>query len=289
MKVINLIPLFIMMFLLSCKESDKEKITRLMLEWQGKEVQFPSKMIFTKLGSDTVDYQIPQTEYKILVYVDSIGCTSCKLQLDKWKEFIAKLDSSTGGAVPVLFFFQSEDLHEIKYILKRDGFDLPVNLDSRDELNKLNHFSNDLNFQTFLLDKNNRIKVIGNPIHNLNIRDLYLNTITKGSTRILNPVLTTVEIPLTEIDLGSFPENETKKVDFIIKNTGNYPLLLKGATSSCACTIVEINRQQAPPKGELKLTVQYKPDQRGDFLRTVSLFINSVNSPIVLTITGRVR
>lgn len=276
------------MFLFSCKETDKERITRLMLEWQGREVHFPSKMTFTKFGLDTVDYQIPQSEYKILVYVDSLGCTSCKLQLDKWKEFIAKLDSTTQGIVPVLFFFQSDDLRDIKYILKRDGFGLPVNIDSNDELNKLNHFSNDLNFQTFLLDKNNCIKIIGNPIHNLNVRDLYLNAVKRGGTRFQNPVLTTVEIPSMEMDLGSFSEKETKKVDFTINNTGNYPLFLKGTTSSCDCTTVEINPKQAPPKGELKLTIQYKPDQKGDFLRTVSVFINSVNSPIVLTITGRV-
>ena len=110
-----------------------------------------------------------------------------------------------------------------------------------------------------------------------------------GDIEIKNPVLTTVDIPITEIDLGSFSKNETKEVDFIIKNTGNYPLFLKGTTNSCDCTTTESNRQQVPPKGELKLTIKYKPDQKGDFLRTVSVFINSVNSPIVLTITGSVR
>lgn len=277
------------MFLFSCKETDKERITRIMLEWQGREVQFPSKMTFTKFGLDTVDYHIPQSEYKILLYVDSIGCTSCKLQLAKWKELIVTLDSATGGSVPVLFFFQSNNVREIKYLLKRAGFDLPVCIDSNDELNKLNNFSSDPLFQTFLLDKNNRVKLIGNPIHNLKVRDIYINAITNGDIEIKNPVLTTVDIPTTEIDLGSFSKNETKEVDFIIKNTGNYPLFLKGSTSSCDCTTTKSDRRQVPPKEELKLTIQYKPDQKGDFLRTVSVFINSVNSPIVLTITGSVR
>ena len=289
MKVLNLIPIFILLFIFSCKESDKERITRLMVQWQGKEVQFPSKMMFTKFASDTVDYQIPESDYKIVVYVDSIGCTSCKLQLAKWKELIVTLDSATGGSVPVLFFFQSNNVREIKYLLKRAGFDLPVCIDSNDELNKLNNFSSDPLFQTFLLDKNNRVKVIGNPIHNLKVRDIYINAITNGDIEIKNPVLTTVDIPITEIDLGSFSKNETKEVDFIIKNTGNYPLFLKGTTNSCDCTTTESNRQQVPPKGELKLTIKYKPDQKGDFLRTVSVFINSTNSPIVLTITGTVR
>ena len=166
---------------------------------------------------------------------------------------------------------------------------MPVCIDSNDELNKLNNFSSDPLFQTFLLDKNNRVKVIGNPIHNLKVRDIYINAITNGDIEIKNPVLTTVDIPTTEIDLGSFSKNETKEVDFIIKNTGNYPLFLKGTTNSCDCTTTKSDRRQVPPKEELKLTIQYKPDQKGDFLRTVSVFVNSVNSPIVLTITGSVR
>lgn len=47
------------------------------------EYNFPSKMRFTKFASDTVDYQIPVSNYKIVVYVDSLDCTSCKLQLAK--------------------------------------------------------------------------------------------------------------------------------------------------------------------------------------------------------------
>ncbi|MEA4808415.1 hypothetical protein SDC9_61985 [bioreactor metagenome] len=276
----------------SCQSEQKEKekhIALLVNEWQGKEIKFPKNLIFTRYLTDTIDFQIPQSEYKILVFVDSLGCTNCKLQLSKWKEFIAILDSTTGGSVPVIFFFQSKNFREIKYILKREEFDLPVIIDSNDELNNLNHFPNDLHFQSHLLDKNNCVKVIGNPVHNLKVRDLYLNTITKGGSEIHNPVLTTVDIPITEIDLGSFSKNETKEVDFIIKNIGNYPLFLKGTTSSCDCTTTESDRQQVPPKGELKLTIQYKPDQKGDFLRTVSVFINSTNSPIVLTITGTVR
>lgn len=31
-------------------------------------------------------------------------------------------------------------------------------------------------FQTFLLDRDNQVKVIGSPVYNLGIRDLYLDT-----------------------------------------------------------------------------------------------------------------
>ena len=135
-------------FLFSCQKTPQEHITQLVEEWQGKEVRFPETPVFTRQLSDTVDYRIPETEYKVLVYVDSIGCTSCKLQLPKWKEFITYVDSVSGGQVPFLFFFQSKDNKELRYILKRDNFRLPVCVDSQNEFGKLNRFPSEQMFQS---------------------------------------------------------------------------------------------------------------------------------------------
>ena len=39
-------------------------------------------------------------------------------------------------------------------------------------MNNLNKFPADITFQTFLLDKNNKVVVLGNPIHNIAVNDL---------------------------------------------------------------------------------------------------------------------
>ena len=164
MKTLNLIILVLFPIFFSCKNEHKEKekhISQLVNEWQGKQILFPENAIFTRYLTDTTDYQIPQSDYKILVYIDSIGCTSCKLQLPKWKELIEYTDSMTQGKVPFLFFFHPKDNKEIRYLLKRDGFNLPVCIDREDLLNKLNKFPADITFQTFLLDKNNKVTVLG--------------------------------------------------------------------------------------------------------------------------------
>lgn len=116
---------------ISCNGGKKEKIVRLVEEWQGKTILFPGQMVFTSY-QDTVGYHIPEAEYKILVYIDAIGCTNRKLQLPKWKALIRQTDSITGGKVP------------------------------------------------FLLDRENRVVVIGNPIHNGAVCDLYLKEITEN-------------------------------------------------------------------------------------------------------------
>ena len=73
-----------------------------MKEWEQKEILFPKEMYFTTMLRDTTYYNL-QSEYKILAYVDSIGCTSCKLQLSQWAKFIAELNS-VDIKIPILFF-----------------------------------------------------------------------------------------------------------------------------------------------------------------------------------------
>ena len=162
MKTVLLYILLITAFF-SCDNEQKEKekqILQLVNEWQGKQIVFPENTVFTRYLTDTTNYQIPQSEYKVLIYVDSIGCTSCKLQLHKWKELIEYTDSVTQNKVPFLFFFHPKDAKEIRYLLKRDGFDRPICIDLDDRLNKLNKFPADMTFQTFLLDKNNKVTVL---------------------------------------------------------------------------------------------------------------------------------
>ena len=90
--------------LCSCKESEKEKIARLVREWDGKEISFPSHSVFTIQGKDTIDFSFADAEYKIVTYVDSVGCTSCKLQLPRWKEFMHEVDSLAQGKCPCVLF-----------------------------------------------------------------------------------------------------------------------------------------------------------------------------------------
>ena len=272
----------------SCQNPAKDHITQLVEEWQGKEVRFPENPVFTRQLSDTVDYRIPETEYKVLVYVDSIGCTSCKLQLPQWKEFIAYVDSVSGGKIPFLFFFQSKDNKELRYILKRDNFRLPVCVDSQNEFGKLNRFPSEQMFQTFLLDKDNRVKVIGNPIHNLSVKELYLKEI-EGIKETEALALTQLVPDREEYDMGIVAENETKKQKVLLKNTGDVPFIIKGITTSCDCTTAEYDWKEIAPNEQKEMVVSYKAEQPSDFWRTVTVYGNISGQALTLSFVGRVE
>ena len=78
-----------------------------------------------------------------------VGCTSCKLQLPRWKELVKEVDSLTNGNVPFLFYFHPKDMKELRYLTRRDGFAYPISFDEKDDFNRLTHFPSEMMFQTF--------------------------------------------------------------------------------------------------------------------------------------------
>ena len=279
--------LLLLSLLTACKENNKEKFALLVQEWQGKEIVFPQNMAFTRFVTEPVDYRIPDAEYKVLVYVDSVGCTSCKLQLPKWQELIAHVDSATNGNVPFIFVFQSKDDRELRYILKCDNFDRPVCIDRNNRFDELNQFPQDITFQTFLLDKDNKVKVIGNPVHNLAVRDLYLKQIT-GMQYQEALSKTTLETDKAEYDLGTVKEGTTKKQTVTVRNTGTSVFKLKGFTTSCDCTEATCDWKELQPGESGTVTVSYEAEQPGEFYRTVEIYGNIPNNSLMVSFIGKV-
>lgn len=83
---------------LSC--TDAKSYVSVVEQWNNREIKFPTNLTYTIRGKDTINF-LSASEYKILSYVDSIGCISCKLQLSQWGKLINMVDSAK---LPVVFF-----------------------------------------------------------------------------------------------------------------------------------------------------------------------------------------
>lgn len=291
MRIDTYILLLVSLFVFSsCHETGKEHISQLVSDWQGKEIVFPPHLVFTRYVTDTTDYRIPQSEYKVLIYVDSMGCTSCKLQLPKWKKFIQEVDSASGKHIPFLFFFHPKDHKEIRYLLRRDKIDFPVCIDTDDRLNKQNRFPSDITFQTFLLDKDNKVAVIGNPIHNGLVKNLYLEQITGRESPAKKLPQTTAEVTTSEIDFGTFDKVEIKKVSVEVRNTGQSPLVILDVNTTCGCTAATYDKRPAAPGETLKVELTMTPKDTGFFDEIVTIQYNSTNNqPVKVKLKGTVR
>ena len=278
-----------LLMLVACQDKQREDITSLLREWNGKTVQFPEKMFFTIRGNDTVDYSI-EGKYKILSYVDSTGCTSCKLGLKEWSKYIAQMDSITDGSVKFLFFFFPKDGTEIFQILRIDKFETPICIDNEDALNKLNRFPQDERFQTLLLNESNRVLAMGNPIHNPKVKDLYLKII-QGKDTDMEPAkpMTTVSINQNSADMGTFDWQQEQTATFTLSNTGDKLLAIEMIDTSCGCITVDYKQEPVHPGGSVTLHVSYKAEQPEYFSKTVTVYCNAEGAPIRLTVSGNAK
>ena len=275
--------------LASCSESREEAMLRLVNEWKDKSVIIPVRSVFTVQGKDVVDFNYRDAEYKILVYTDSIGCTSCKLQLPKWKRMIAEVDSLTGGRVPFLFYFHPKDSKELRFYLRRDNFTYPVCFEEDDYINRLNRFPSDMTFQTMLLNKENKVVAIGSPVLNPKIKDLYLEIIT-GKKRVgADKSVTTVSMDQSEKNFGNIPLNEKREHIFMLVNTGNRPLVIYDVVTSCGCTKAEYGKEPVRPGETLELKVIYNAEDKGRFRKNLTVYCNAEDSPLKLTVVGVVE
>lgn len=281
-----LVCLCVMPMFASCAESDKERLSRLVSEWEGKEILFPAHSTFTIQGKDTVDFVFKDVDYKIVTYVDSAGCTSCKLQLHRWKQLIAEVDSLADGGVPFLFYFHPKDRKELRYLTIREGFIYPVCFDEKDDFNRLNRFPNEMMFQTFLLDKENKVVALGNPVLSPKMKELYLKLITGNQESKQTEIVTEVSVNQTEIDFGRFPKTEKQERSFVLTNAGEQLLVVHDVVTSCGCTKVEYSKQPVRPGETLELKVIYEAEDTGHFNKTVTVYCNVENSPLRLKVKG---
>jgi hypothetical protein len=182
MKKVFLFALLFSICMSSCEEyKQRRQVKKIINTWMNKQVQIPDNYQCNILGKDTSSTtcaELLRKPYKVLLYADSTGCLDCKFKIFTWKQLIHEADSLFPNQVGFLIFIQPKDKKELQYILKWDRMDSPVFIDEDNTINKRNHFPEQLQFQCFLLDKENKIIGIGNPALNPEIWGLYKRQIS---------------------------------------------------------------------------------------------------------------
>ena len=284
----RLLYLFLLLVVLSsCSKGTDVK--SLYEEWINKVIVFPKDMTFTIEMRDTVFFPFDKS-YKILTHVDTTGCTSCRLKLNQWKIWMTEVDSLSSGAVQFLYFFAPKKIGEMIYNLRVNDFNYPVCIDLKDSLGILNNFPKDDAFNTFLLDKDNRVIAIGNPIHNPKIKELYLKIIQGqpiGEEK--ETIKTQVALSEASFTFGDFPWQEAQTHSFEVKNTGNKPLVIQDVTTSCGCITVDFTKEPVQPGGAAIVTVTYKADRAEYFDKTVTVYGNAEQLPVQLHVSGNAK
>ena len=194
----------------SCNTNNRRgEIEKIVAEWLGKEILLPQGLPCFVAGSEAQPENCDQwlhRDFKILMYVDSAGCSDCRLNLSSWKYLIEEADSLFDGQVGFLLYFQPKSKREIAYLLARDRFEYPVFMDINGVIDRQNRFSSDMRFQCFLLDRDNRVLMIGNPVLNADIWELYKTQVSNLINRKLTElqILFKIDTKIASVDFENF-------------------------------------------------------------------------------------
>ena len=95
-----------------------------------------------------------------------------------------------------------------------------------------------------------------------------------------------IEVVPKFFDFGNVPFGGKLKHNFIVKNTGTLPLLIKRLATSCGCTSAKISKEEIMPNEEAVLTVIYDtaamgtgPHGRGNQERIIYIKTNDPLNP----------
>ena len=142
------------------------------------QVIFPEKWASRIMGKDTLCGDMLQEKAKILVYVDSSGCSPCKMELAAWSLRLEEIDTMHSRPV-LLFMIDTPNMREIDMGLRAQGFEYSVFYDLEHQMGLLNPNLTKTRFNTFLLDKENRVVLVGSPANNDKLWELYKQQIRK--------------------------------------------------------------------------------------------------------------
>lgn len=121
---------------------------------------------------------------RILVYVGEGECGVCSLRLPEWYTKINELRQTGIDSVQVLFVVEEREMPRMEAAVAESHIArireiVAIRPDSARLFLTTNPIPSDYRFHTFLLDKDNRVVLVGSPIGNPKMWELYKSTIAR--------------------------------------------------------------------------------------------------------------
>lgn len=97
-----------------------------------------------------------------------------------------------------------------------------------------------------------------------------------------------IKFETNEFDFGELNLNADGNCSFKFYNAGKTPLIIHKVETSCGCTVPEWPKKPIKPGKQGEILINYDTSHPGMFNKTITVFYNGENSPIVLSIKGKV-
>lgn len=97
-----------------------------------------------------------------------------------------------------------------------------------------------------------------------------------------------IKFEKTMHNFGTFDEGQVQTCVFVFTNTGDEPLIIHQAYSSCGCTVPTFSKDPIKPgeKGEIKVSYNGRGKFPGSFKKPVTIRTNATNPIVRVYIEG---
>lgn len=163
-----------MLVLWGCHSKDYET-EKIIQEWNGKNIKFPSQLESKILGKDTTATvaDLLNKEYCVLTFIDSTGCTECSMKLRDWYLKMKEI-SGQDDKVDFVFIVHTKNFAAVSAFAIKNKFNHLLFYDTDRQFWKLNKdLPQRTDLQTFLLNRKHDVLLVGNPLGREVLWELY--------------------------------------------------------------------------------------------------------------------
>lgn len=168
----------ILLSLSSC--SERQKLRKTMSKFVQTEIQIPDDLECVYNREVTIINKDTLKPYKLIVYYDSLDCSSCRIShlMDLYPLY--DMADTCGFSLLTIFSPRMDQVDEVRLQLMLTNSPAPIYLDINSSFRRQNSLiPSDLRLHKFLLGPNNNPVFVGDPLANEKLSELFRTVLIK--------------------------------------------------------------------------------------------------------------
>ena len=167
-------------FFFSCN-SPKKELQDAIEQMQSRKIAIPYEQM-NCWANDSILKVSPweKAKLKLVHYIDSATCSSCYLQKVKMNDYLFRMEElSNNEFYNVIIINPGNKMNEeLEKLFSEKLIPQTIFIDSTNNFAQVNpNIPHETKYHTFLVDDNNKVILVGNPIVNKKIKDIFMSIV----------------------------------------------------------------------------------------------------------------
>lgn len=177
--ILTIVTLAIML----CFSCGNQKLAHELKMLSGSTIKMPDELSAKIRGRDTLLQANQHEPATMIIWYDTAQCASCSMNsINMWNEVFEYSHDSVEGFNPVIIFSPNKRMmRNFEVAIETTKFKYPLFVDYNNIFMQINPqvIKTSHLMHVFLLDKNNKVVLVGSPLHSESLMKLYKSTINE--------------------------------------------------------------------------------------------------------------